>query len=429
VILEALDRTIRLMRDESLGDLTSEVLLDALTSTIAVLVADEATLQRHSARVALAALAQLAARSGTRVYVVAPETDLNSPLPPLRGARFLAALVEIGCDLLPGVAIRIGTPPQADVAVVFGGSAWSGPGDITVRVSASNWNAQLACSGPVHVWNAHDWPLGGLAAAVLAASEVFKASVRKLTDVARNPAWVAELFAPAQRAHLRLADDRLVGVRDLGAFDLVSGGAITQSVLYALAQIPGVLGEVRVIEPEQSELSNLNRYMLLRRSRLGLPKALDLSCQELGGLRLIPAIERFGPDSGPLREQVLVGVDDIPSRWAVQARWPAWLGVGATSHYCALVSHHAGNLPCAGCLHPRDEPADGPIPSAAFVSFWSGLLLASRFVRHRSVDRLAPGRQQEYLAALRPEGGPWASPVARRSDCPVTCCVRERHVA
>src|SRR5258705_13164523 len=126
-------------------------------------------------------------------------------------------------------------------------------------------------------------------------------------------------------------------------------------------------------------------------------KAVDVASQQLGGLKASAALERFSAESKailPLRDRVLVGVDDIPSRWAVQAKWPHWLGVGATSHYSALVSHHPSDLSCAGCLHPRDEAAVAEIPTAAFVSFWSGLLLASRFVRPVSGERVDPAEQQ-----------------------------------
>jgi hypothetical protein len=73
-----------------------------------------------------------------------------------------------------------------------------------------------------------------------------------------------------------------------------------------------------VIEPDVSAISNLNRYMLLLQSRLA---------QRLNhGLRIEPIDKRYEPDLlktiAPLAGAVLVGVDDIPTRWAIQRANP-----------------------------------------------------------------------------------------------------------
>jgi len=276
------------MRDEPVGEIAEERLLHALTSTVAVLIADEATLRFHSAQVALATTAQLAARSGAKVFLIAPEIELDVPQPPLHGSRLVGGLLELGVDLLPGCAIENGAPRRSDIAVVFGAAGWDGTADMTFRVTASSWNARMARSGPFAAWEGTGWPFGGLAGAALAASETFKASMRKLVGLARNPALHAELFAPAERARYGFADPRLDGGHwrdpiDLGLFDMISAGAIAQSALFCLAQIPNVRGDARLVEPERSDETNLNRYMLLRRSRVGMPKALDLASQGLGG--------------------------------------------------------------------------------------------------------------------------------------------------
>ena len=126
-------------------------------------------------------------------------------------------------------------------------------------------------------------------------------------------------------------------------------------------------------------------------------------------------------DAIALREIALVGVDDIPSRWSVQRAKPKWLGIGATTHWSAMASFHVPDLGgCAQCLHPLDDPRDEPIATVAFVSFWTGLLTAAYFLRHRSAKLgEAPLDQQVYFTPLRPENPVWAL-VPRRVNCP-TC--------
>ena len=75
-LADALDRTLLLIRDEVGNDLSDDVLIQALTSTSVVLVADKRNLRSHSAQTALVTAAMLMARSAHRVFIVAPDTDL-----------------------------------------------------------------------------------------------------------------------------------------------------------------------------------------------------------------------------------------------------------------------------------------------------------------------------------------------------------------
>jgi hypothetical protein len=73
----------------------------------------------------------------------------------------------------------------------------------------------------------------------------------------------------------------------------VSGGAITNSILYCLARILGATAKGRIIEHDAAHVSNLNRYMLLLRSKGNVSKAPDLA-QILGkGLHFRPLPERY----------------------------------------------------------------------------------------------------------------------------------------
>src|SRR5260370_2836569 len=77
-------------------------------------------------------------------------------------------------------------------------------------------------------------------------------------------------------------------------------------------------------------------------------------------LRVEPVAARFKgelAESERLSARVLVGVDDIPSRWDVRRRAPGWLAVSGTSHFGILSSVHCLVDPCSGCLHPIDEEA------------------------------------------------------------------------
>jgi len=125
-----------------------------------------------------------------------------------------------------------------------------------------------------------------------------------------------------------------------------------------------------------------------------------------------------------LSQRVLVGVDDIPSRWGAQRAAPEWVGVSGTSHFSVSSSAHLPGQPCCGCLHPTDDP-DGanPIPTVSFVSFWAGLAMAVRLVREALGAAYPSNRQHLWLTPLRldqPRAAMWL-PVPANRHCPVRC--------
>lgn len=421
---KALGRTMLLMRGDLVPQVTDEQLLAALTSVSVSVVADEAVCSTHSGQCAVVTTALTLARSGHQVRVVCPDAELVGPQPPLRGSSLASALAEISDDLLPGRGIAFGGSGIRDLAIVLGDGV---PADAvrTIHFGADDWSAAF---GPdPKAWRARDWPLGALAIAPAAAAEAYKLAMRSLAAHAASPAYFEQLFAPAEQASLDLAPSGTARPARLPDFDVVSGGAIANALFSVLHRIPGLRGRGRVLDHDVSALSNLNRNALLRRSAVGLHKVEDLArLAPNDGVALAPDSVRF-VEGMDLARTVLVGVDDIPSRWAVQRSGPDWVGVGATDRYAALVSSHAPGEPCSGCLHPVAPPtSDAPIPTCAFVSLLSGLLLAVHWLR--SLDPAGERQQQQtFVNALRPEG--WAQgsmPLAAIPTCPVGCQASRR---
>lgn len=93
------------------------------------------------------------------------------------------------------------------------------------------------------------------------------------------------------------------------------------------------------------------------------------------------------------------------------------LRLGATTNWSAMASVHeiGSGSGCAKCLHPRDGWSDVPIPTIAFVSFWSGLLTATYYL-HRAGERLPVNGQHAYLTPIRAENPFWGA-VPVRSNC------------
>ena len=407
------------MRDEIRVNVPNSILLDALTGTEVAVVADAVTISSPSAQTAFVTLAMLCVRSGHKVYLVAPDMPVAGIQPPFVGERILSALMNVDGRIVPEPRFEIGAPAHTvDLEVRLGATPSTCAARATLAFTATAWETHLLPTLDLPWPASLTWPFGAQAGASLAATEAFKAAMRKLRHFARDLQIFDELFAPVAETRFALASPATRQPFDLGRSDIISGGAITNAALYALSRIPGVRGVARVFEFDIVEATNLNRYALLLRDQLGDPKVAHLAALSLGGLSIEPMPQRYEDEftNGTLAGRVLVGVDHIPSRWSVQRAQPLWLGIGATTHWSAMASFHQPGLPCAGCLHPYDDPAEGPIPTVAFVSFMAGLQLATYFLQ--DVAGETPTHQQTYLTVLRPETL-WRSAIARHPKCPV----------
>src|SRR5882724_1278960 len=173
--------------------------------------------------------------------------------------------------------------------------------------------------------------------------------------------------------------------------------------------------------------TNFNRNMLTVVSDAGLEKVRLVAGRCSPEFNLTPEFHRFvagAPEARQMAPYVLVGVDDIPSRWQVQRCTQGILIVSGTSHFSISASCHGPGEPCCGCQHPVDDP-DGPtaIPTVSFISFWAGLAMAVRLIRRVVGASYSLDRQHLWLTPLRmdqPHAAVW-SPVAPRKDCPVQC--------
>jgi len=246
---DALDRTLLLMRDHLRGEAKDTALLDALGTTEVVFVADRKNLRSSEGQTALVAAAIMCARSGARCYLEIPNVPRRGAQPPLRGNELVHGLFDLGADLLPGAVFHDGVPAHAlDAAVVIGDSPWRGRAAHTWRLSGNAWTGSVGPDG--ERWGSVASPFGALAAAGLAAGEIFKISMRRLRWWATTLSVFDELFPPTPAAQLHLAPPGTPApAARVDRLDIVGGGAITHATLFALARVPTLNATARVIEP------------------------------------------------------------------------------------------------------------------------------------------------------------------------------------
>ena len=423
---DALSRTALLLNREFFGGAADgRKIVDGLLGSGVQITADEGNASTPAGQHLIVTLASLCARMGMSLELDFPDVPLAAPQPPLRGPRLRTSLSELGDDLIPG--LQIGPDrSEADIAFVIGDSPTRDPR--ALRLLADDWRGELVSAPRGGRRIVAELPIGALIAAALAAPEALRAALPRVASVAG-----LELVPGPHRITVatKLGLDLkplfpliLRGAAfDLDGIDFVSGGAITNAAIYVLLRVSEVRGLARVIEDDRLALSNLNRYKLARRSDVGAVKARLL--ESYGGkslhIRGVPA--RYEEDHDhviPLAERVLVGVDHIPSRRAVQRAWPAWLCVAATQALEVQVSTHRPGEACAGCLHRGDADDGADVPTISFVSFWAGLLQALYLLAAvAGSEPAAPSITCWPFAKSGPSLLP--QPVAPQPDCRVGC--------
>ena len=425
---DQLSRTVALYRTEfEIAD--ESLILDRLTKLQVALVAGDEVLKTRAGQVALLTSAMLLARSGHQVFINIFDVPLIGYQPPFRGQTIYEAINNLRGELISGSDISIGFPVRPDVAFDIGGRSSIPPMTArkTISVAWSAWAGEIA-EWP---WKAptteDDWPMGAMAAAVLVAAEAIKFAGRQLAPISGHPAYVRELFAPSPTAMLRLAPEYTPKMSALGAFDIISAGAVSNAILYALLRLPDVVGDARAFDKEGSEPSNRNRNMLLIASLEHLAKV-ELFAHFGRGLGVTPIRSHFvHADLAGLAENVAVGVDDIPTRWLLAGARVNWMGVGATTDFGSMASFHFSHSACAACMHPHNEDAPGPTPTIAFVSFLSGLMVAADFLVELSRSAANTASKQRVIFPLRCDtpDGVHATRVSPRADCPAHCPASE----
>lgn len=419
----ALDRTATLLGGDLFPSLDRGLLTRELTGMPVTLGADRNNLATPAAQTALVTAFVAIAQCGLRIHLAIPDVPLLGPQPPLRGARLRTALVDLAADLITPASL--GPAPSETPQVLIGDTQVANAGEV-LRIGGGPYRAELrlGATTPVEAFAGNEM-IGAVLAGIAAAAEVVRIAAAVIRN--RHGLLVAaefDLDGPRE-VEVALPPLSLPTTLDLGAVDFISAGAITNACLYVLLRVPGLAAAVRVIDADTGEVTNLNRYALLRRSLLGAAKVRVLAGYSSEALTIKPLALRLdgsnGNEIGALAPSVVCGVDDIPSRWVVQRMSPRWLCVGGTSHFTTLVSEHTTGMPCAGCLHPEDDfEAPAELPTISFTSLLAGALQAHRLLSHASGE--AP--RSPVLGASFNLRAPYALDeigMAERTDCPVGC--------
>src|SRR6185369_2275847 len=267
------------------------------------------------------------------------------------GKPACSSITKIARAINPNIKI-LRCPDDATVVVYVGGTATCDKG---FSASASGWVAHVGSNvenGPLNPYSAG-------AAAALATWRVFQ-TVFARTET--QPLVIPDIS-------LSLLDygtdsgksDPLPSV-NLGEVAVAGIGAVGNPAVWAWARHAGLSGELHLIDPEDVELSNLQRYCLPLHEdvRMGKVQMAERALRDSNlSVRLWPcSLEDFASNYSGIGNlpTICVSVDNIDGRRAAQSLLPRLVINGWTSDNGLGASWHRflGNNACLGCFyHPK----------------------------------------------------------------------------
>jgi hypothetical protein len=327
-------------------------------------------------------------------------------LQPEHGAdRVASELSALARGINPEITLA-GSPT---IRVVVGSLPATSGSSRQIFVGSDGWNALVSTNGPRKI-GASNNPLGAGVAASLAAANVFRLVF--LGDRAELDADVVASILG--RRHDRETDPNIRG--DLGELVLVGVGAIGNAAAWALSRTPAK-GILHLVDHQEIDLGNLQRYVLADRSDEGHQKVRVAARRFDGPLRVQQHAEMFSDfvsTNGYSWPRMLLALDSARDRRAAQASLPGWVANAWTQPGDLGVSvHDFRNGACVSCLYLPEhalQNEDGIVAAALGVPDRllqvRGLLHTGQGVPRDLLEAIAAARLLPLDALIPFEGVP-----------------------
>ena len=254
---------------------------------------------------------------------------------------------------------------DADAAVVFGRRRISGAPNL-LYAGSSGWSSYLSAGGPCPWVPAVPNALGAMHAGALAVGEVFK---MLLPEARPERAKIEYDLVTHGRSRQPVVDPPVPDSVDLGNLAIVGCGAIGQALCCALAGSARLEGHVTLIDRENMEKSNEQRYITAFKETRGALKIMQagrILASRSPALRVEMATmeyEDYAASRNVCFPEMAVCVDNEWTRVNVQGAlprvlWNGWTDVGRNSLRYGVSRHSlADSSACLACYY---RPAKSP---------------------------------------------------------------------
>lgn len=322
---------------------------DVLQSRLVGIAFDSTAIGSAEGHVALGLATDLLARLYPRIAIL--PTDKN-------GHRMADRLTTLANAINPEIDI-MSDARELDACLCMGRTSVA-KAMAPIYIGSSGWVARLSSTGPVGC-GATQNPFGAAAAACFGVANVFRAIFRQQLlpgGLDRELSLSLLDLAPGTKRPKNPA----LGPVDIGESHLIGVGAIGNAAVWALARVPGLRGTLHLVDDEDVDLGNLQRYVLTVQGSQGRSKV-DLATEAFRGADLRVRPHRQTWDKY-LQERcdwnlqrVAVALDSAQDRVAVQAALPRWIVNAWTQTGDLGISRHGfiTDDACLACLYLPDK--------------------------------------------------------------------------
>lgn len=392
---EFFDRTIKFV-EQALFPSDIHVALDKLKSAKVAIVADEETLRTANGQHMIFLAVNLLSRFCRHIDLFMSDSIENRlQLPILRYGNVIESLKDLCAQINPYGIFRANPQPHAyDVSLVIGRGTVLGRR--TIFINSDGWVAYASAESEIVSAKNNENPVGAQLAACFGAAEVFKAIFRGAEGIQEKYTLPLDSlsYSPLNNTPNEMPEKNphLPSKLNLDAVQLIGAGAIGCSVAYVLASMPGLNGRVIVTDPQDVEISNLNRLPLALNSDIGKKKVKVISKITTANLEVSAqpdAFQEYFQEVKPAHLGLVVDtVDDVETHWFVQRTFPRVLLNGGTMVEDVSIVRIDDflNKSCLGCIYPRGRAlavAGVPYATISFTSMMAGILLAAEILKEK----------------------------------------------
>ncbi|MGY3487872.1 hypothetical protein ACVW1C_005755 [Bradyrhizobium sp. USDA 4011] len=317
---------------------------ERLAAHLVALSFDDAAVKSPEGRATL----DLSVRLLARLYPVLAIHPVGSA-----AAEHAARLQELAVSINDRIELK-DELAEADIVVAVGDTAVVAGLDV-IYIGSDGWRALLSRQGPVRSGSTTN-PFGAGAAACFGAANVFR---RIFADqLARGDLDDGIDLSLLTYLQGSTTASALPESCDLGDAYLVGLGAIGNGAVWALSRVPGLAGILHLVDHENADLSNLQRYVMATQLDVGRQKVrLARALFEQRALKVRAHPRRWSDYVNARRtrafERVAVALDTAEDRVALQASLPKWTVNAWTQNVDLGVSRHgfADDGACLACLY------------------------------------------------------------------------------
>lgn len=392
-LLEFYSRTA-LFAKNVLGDaVETDKYLERLRNTKIAITGSREILNSFNGQHMMIMSVNLLSRFCMNIDIIMPsdiKTMIENPLATNRSLSFELAKLGKGINPFNEIRVMEFTTKHYDGVISIGDCS----NDIgrTVIINSDGWVSYVNTENNPMPWTSENYnPIGAYVASCIGVAELFKILFARLKQKLPYRYVGSLVFSAFDYGfmHSPLINPCLPKIVSLETIHFVSMGAINSGVLYALCAVPGIRGNVVIIEPQKLDISNLNRYAFsLAKDAVEQASKIEAAVRFIGSRLTVSrtfneSYKTVAKDIGPI-DFAVVGVDNVEGRWDVQSNHPKNIICGGTVKDSIRISTHApaGQGACLKCIDPELLPqGEEPIPTISFVSILAGILMAGEIIK------------------------------------------------